>query len=208
MDVPAIVRKVLEVTGLTQKKLGEKIDVSQGTISKWINEGHSPNLDQWQRLESFANRYKALRGMVAGQVSGEVRVMGYIGTGAEITPEFEQIPPDGLKQIEVPFELPADIIAFEVVGDSMLPAYREGDVVLVRESGKYRAEDFYEQDAAVRTSDGKRYIKEIHPGQRKGTVNLLSHNATLIKDQRLEWIGEIYAVVKARQVRKSKRKVA
>src|SRR5580658_1217582 len=44
----------------------------------------------------------------------QVKVVGKIGAGAEILPEYEQIPEDGLYEIGVPFSTPADTVAFEV----------------------------------------------------------------------------------------------
>src|SRR5215471_15987060 len=52
-----------------------------------------------------------------------VKVVGKIGAGAEILPEYEQIPADGLFEISVPFSVPEDAIAFEVEGESMWPRY-------------------------------------------------------------------------------------
>lgn len=58
------------------------------------------------------------------------KVVGKIGAGAEILPEYEQIPPEGLFEITVPFPIPEDTIAFEVEGESMWPRYDAGDVII------------------------------------------------------------------------------
>ena len=71
-----------------------------------------------------------LEGVGEGGSSTAVRVVGRIGAGAEILPEFEQIPPEGLFEIELPFPLPPDSVAFAVEGDSMWPRYDSGDVVI------------------------------------------------------------------------------
>lgn len=123
-----------------------------------------------------------------------VPLMGFIGAGAEIEPDFEQTPPEGLDQVEVPFPLPADMIAFEVRGDSMLPAYKDGHVVIVYREQRKPLTSFYGEEAAVRTADGRRYIKTIMRGN-NGSVNLLSWNAAPIENVALEWIGEVFAVL-------------
>lgn len=125
-----------------------------------------------------------------------VRVMGYVGAGAEVEPEFEQVPPDGLDQIHVPFPLPDDMIAFQVRGDSMLPVFKDGTVIVVYREQKKPLSAFYGEEAAVRTSDGRRFVKTIMRGA-DGLVTLLSHNAGPIADVRLEWIGEIFAILPA-----------
>lgn len=51
-----------------------------------------------------------------------VRVMGH-WAGGEISPDMEQVPPDGLNEIELPMQIGPDAIAFEVVGMSVSPRY-------------------------------------------------------------------------------------
>lgn len=123
-----------------------------------------------------------------------VPVMGYLGAGAEVEPEYEQVPPEGLDQIQIPFQMPDDMIAFKVRGESMLPVYKDGAVIITYREQKKPLQAFYGEEAAVRTSDGRRFIKTIMRGQ-DDTVNLLSHNASPIEGVRLEWIGEIFAVI-------------
>src|ERR1700740_3241095 len=47
-------------------------------------------------------------------------IMGRAGAGATIEPEHEQVPPEGLGEVELPFPMEADTIAFEVGGVSVL----------------------------------------------------------------------------------------
>src|ERR1700740_1785323 len=49
-----------------------------------------------------------------------VPIMGRVGAGAAIEPEHEQVPPEGLGEVELPFPMEADTIAFEVGGVSVL----------------------------------------------------------------------------------------
>jgi hypothetical protein len=139
-------------------------------------------------------------------VGGEVprnlaRVVGRIGAGAEILPEFEQIPTEGLYEIEVPFSIPEDSIAFEVEGDSMWPRYDPGDVIICWRHGE-QADEVVGCEAAVRTADGKRYLKRIRRGALSGTFDLESHNAAPIRGVHLEWVGGIQAVVRTGQWRR------
>src|ERR1700685_752067 len=60
-----------------------------------------------------------------------VPIMGRVGAGATIEPEHEQLPPEGLGEIELPFPIAEETIAFEVAGDSMLPKYENGDIIVV-----------------------------------------------------------------------------
>lgn len=144
---------------------------------------------------------------VAKTVTPRVRVMGYVGAGGDVDPDYEQVPPEGLREIELPFSVPDELIAFEVDGDSMLPKYEDRDVILVWRETRRPIESFYGKEAVVRTSDGHRYIKTILYGKNRSVVNLQSFNAKLIEGVRLEWIGEIYSVIRGDQVQKLSRTV-
>lgn len=131
-----------------------------------------------------------------------VPIMGFLGAGAEVEPDYEQVPPDGLDTIEVPFPVPDEMVAFIVKGDSMLPVYKDGHVIVVYREQKKPLDSFYGEDAAVRTSDGRRFIKTLQRGQ-NGLVNLFSWNAKLIENVQLEWIGEIFATFPRSSLKKS-----
>jgi hypothetical protein len=127
-----------------------------------------------------------------------VRVVGRIGAGAEIQPEFEQISPESWYEIEVPFPVSTDAVAFQVEGDSMWPRYDPGDVIICWRQGT-NVEEVIGWEAAVRTADGKRYLKRIQRGAASGTFDLESHNAAPMRGVRIEWAAEIKGVVRSGQ---------
>ena len=112
---------------------------------------------------------------------GEVRIMGYVGAGAAIDPDVEQVPADGLATVTLPFPLPDDMIGLEVRGESMQPRYDDGDVIVVYREQRRPLESFFGEEAAVRTRDGRRYLKTITRGKTRSTVTLLSFNARPIE---------------------------
>ena len=124
-----------------------------------------------------------------------VRVAGLGGAGAEIMPDYEQIP-DGLYDIDVLVPVPEGAVALQVEGDSMFPRYDAGDVVICWGEPSSTTE-IVGWEAAVRTSDGKRYLKRILQGQKKGTFDLESYNAPPIRGVKLEWVSRVHLVVRA-----------
>jgi phage repressor protein C with HTH and peptisase S24 domain len=56
------------------------------------------------------------------------------------------------------------MIAFEVDGESMYPKFDPGDVVVVGASSADQHSPFLGQLAAVRTGDGRRYLKKLFQG--------------------------------------------
>lgn len=167
-------RKVDQPRGNTLLMLARALDVDP----LWLKEGVAPEI-----------------------ATTVVPIMGYVGAGAEIEPEFEQVPEGGLHQVEIPITLPDDLIAFEVRGESMLPMYRPGMVIVTYRDKIRQVEMFYGEDAVVKTRDGRRLVKTILKGSSPTTVNLFSMNDRLIEDVELEWIGEIVAILPGRVVR-------
>ena len=182
-------RFIMKEKGWRQTDLAERLSVTQAAVSRWFA-GADPRGEQRDKINEI---YNSIVGNGEKPLMSHIPLMGYVGAGAEIMPEFEQVPPDGLEKIEVPFQMPADMVAFEVRGDSMLPFYREGYIIIVYRDQKKPLESFYGEDAAVRTSDGKRFIKTIVRGP--DGVNLVSWNAKTIENVKLEWIGEIFAIL-------------
>lgn len=136
-----------------------------------------------------------------------IPIMGHVGAGAEVHEDFEQIPEGGLERIEVPFPLPADMVALEVRGDSMLPMYDPGSVLVIYKDQRRPLHDYFGKRVVVRTADGRRFIKTMIRGSDSSRVSLISWNAQPIEDVEVTWIGEIFTVFPAEQIRKVARQI-
>src|ERR671929_183506 len=80
--------------------------------------------------------------------------------------------------------------------------YDPGDIVVCSRESR-SPDSVLNVVAAVRTTDGRRYLKRILPGARPGTYDLESFNAETIRGVQLAWIGEILATVPASRARKA-----
>jgi repressor LexA len=137
-----------------------------------------------------------------------VPIMGRVGAGAVIEPDNEQVPPEGLGEIELPFPIEADLVAFEVSGDSMVPKYENGDVIVCYREQRHPLSSFYGEEAAVRLKTGERYLKTVERGKGPNLVNLSSFNAKPINGVKLEWIGEICVTLPRGQIARMRSKSA
>src|SRR3982075_3495745 len=186
LDVKMIERG-LEKTGKSKGGLAEAMGVRPGAVSELFS---GIPLIKASEIEPIIE-YLELN---------SVPIMGRVGAGAIIEPEHEQVPPEGLGRIELPFPISEETVAFEVSGDSMLPKYENGDVIVVFREQRHPVSSFYGEEAAVRLKTGERYLKTIERGKSATLVNLTSFNAKPINGVRLEWIGEICVTLPRGQI--------
>lgn len=139
-----------------------------------------------------------------GEATRTVPIMGYIGADEEIEPGFEQVPPEGLAEVELPFAVADEMIGFQVRGDSMWPAYRDGDVIVVPREQQRATEQLIGDEATIVTNDGRRFLKRVAAGPRRNSFNLESLNArfTTIVGVGIRWANHAGLVVRAREIRR------
>lgn len=187
---------------LTQEEAAEAMGLSLGGYRKLEYGERRLKLEQIHRAaEAFSVTFAEV-GQDVEAPSSSVPVMGYIGAGAEIDPDMEQVPPEGLDQVEVPFAIPDGIIAFEVRGESMYPRYDPGDVLLVYKEQQRPTSSLISEDVAVKVEGGGRFLKRLMRGTKPNTFNLESWNARTIESVRLDWIGEVYLTLRSGQVKR------
>lgn len=200
MQVDHILREIGEATRWKQAQMGKAFKVGQGTISKWISGAQSPNKKQWDRVVAVIMRDARLAHLRQPiQIGGAAPVMGKIGAGALIDPDFDQSSSEGLYEVSLPFPATDDVIALVVDGESMAPKYDPGDIIVVRRE-QLRATNWYlGKLVAIRTEDGRRYLKKLFQGSVDGLYRLESLNADPIHNVSVQWVGEIFAIVPAIQ---------
>lgn len=123
--------------GISQKKLAEKLFVSQQTIAKWETDKATPNPETITKIADLLNiSLDYLLGRVDNNVSItsisepfiKIPVLGNIPAGVPIE-AIEDI----LGHIDIPESMATggkEFFALKIKGDSMSPKYENGDVVL------------------------------------------------------------------------------
>ncbi|QNP81009.1 LexA family transcriptional regulator [Agrobacterium tumefaciens] len=195
-------REIMKATGWKQQKLAEELKTAQGTVSRWLSKKQDP---EGSARDAINELYESVVDAGPSERNGTtVPIMGFVGAGGEIDEEYEQTPADGLDEVWIPFELDDDLIAFEVRGISMMPAYREGHIIICHREQKRPVDYFFGIEAVVKTDSGRRYLKTI---MRNGSnIDLYSFNAAPIPNVKLEWIGEIFAAMPRSAVKRIERR--
>lgn len=204
MDVPTTLRAISAARGWTQEELADELEAGQSSVSRWLSGASVPGGRALERIQELARKSKVVVTEEQRAPSNTAPLVGRVGAGALIEVEYEQ--PDGYDSVELPFSYPDPIVAFEVAGDSQMPVYEPGAVIVCLRD-QVRATDHYlGMPVVVRISSGERYLKRLARGSGKGRYNLESWNARTIEDVRVEWVGEILATVNRTAIRRIERR--
>lgn len=157
---------------------------------------------------AVANRYaKAFRVSSAYLLTGEssdvgptyVRVVGLVGAGGQVNDDVTQVHQNQVVRVKIDIPLPDGLSAFEVWGDSMLPKYDPGDLIIVQDH-PVPVSQVLGDVALVTTANGSRYVKRILRGSEPGLYTLESYNASPMEDVEIREVGMIYLILPRRQV--------
>lgn len=187
-DTGPLTRALRAHLKMTQAAFAEWVGVSQTTVSRWENDGQETNPENYHKLVAKALEYGE-SGLINGEIGAllkggslrqEVAVVGRVGAGAEVQIVDSDTSSRQIGTVDVPAAF-GDVLGVEVVGDSMYPAYRNGDVILF-ERFEGRISDLIGQECLIATDDGHQYIKTLERGSSAKQFDLHSHNASPIRD--------------------------
>lgn len=117
----------------------------------------------------------------------KVRIDGIVGAGSEVFPID-----DGLDDVEAPPGVSDHARALLVKGDSMIPAYYDGDVVIYDNPLPWAdASRYAGEECVVATNDGRRALKVLIPTKDVRLWTLHSYNAEPWVDVLLDWAAPV-----------------
>jgi repressor LexA len=123
-----------------------------------------------------------------------VPIVGYIGAGGQVL--FEEFETE--EAVLRPPGITGKLEALVVRGDSMLPKYRDGDIIYIQRAVEGMLEDYIGEECAVRLETGEAYLKQLIKGSEPQSFTLLSLNAPPIENVRVEWATPVAFVMPAR----------
>lgn len=126
--------------------------------------------------------------------SPRVPVVGRIGAGGTVL--FEDVGND--ETVIRPPGISGTLIALAVEGSSMLPKYRDGDIIYIQRLHDGVLPDYIGEDCAVRLDTGETYIKQIMSGNIEGRFTLLSLNAPPMENVEVVWATPVLFIMPAR----------
>jgi len=177
MGLKERIRERLEALDMTPREASLRAKQNTHFLANILSgKTNSPKLATLQKLAPVLKT--TVEYLAEGRGADEIRsipVASYVGAGAEV------FPIDGpLDEIEAPPGCEPGAFALIVRGDSMIPAYFSGDVLIA-----YWVDDpsaLLRRRAVVDLANGARLVKQLAPGSQPGRFTLLSHNAEPIFD--------------------------
>lgn len=123
---------------------------------------------------------------------------GRIGAGGAIDTSTEQDQPGVSYEVEVMVDVQDAAIAYQVMGDSMLPVY-EPDTVIICRAHTQDISRHVGRRVAVGTVEHGRQLKILHQGSRPDVFDLVSLNQAYptLRDVKVEWVARIAAIIPA-----------
>lgn len=127
--------------------------------------------------------------------SGTVPLVGHVGAGAEIFSIDDHAKGGGLDEVERPLGASRSTVAVRVRGDSMKPAYKDGDLLYYDQQANGDLNHLIGADCVVRLADGRMFVKELRRSD--GNYWLHSHNADPMFNVAIDWAAKVKWVHKA-----------
>jgi phage repressor protein C with HTH and peptisase S24 domain len=197
------------------KHLRERSGLSMAEIARAVGYRGASSYQRYEDPELFPKKYlpldlaeklaRALAGRGSPPISREevmamagrnmpeprmIPVVGYVGAGAEVFSIDDHAKGAGLDEVECPWsDLAPSSVAVRVRGDSMAPAYFDGDLIYYEENHT----DFRHligKECVVAITDGRRFVKQLRRTA-AGQWYLFSHNAEPIFGVEIEWAARV-----------------
>lgn len=159
-------------------KLGRSID--RAAVNKMVAGTRAIAGDELLEIER-------LTGFEAPQTI-EVPLVGKVGAGQAVMPLDAGYPDE---TVPAPAQVRPDTVAVIVDGDSMYPAYDDGEILYYRQ--KLPPDALVNEKCIIALADGRMFVKVLRKGSTDQTWTLQSFNSMYgdIKDVVVEWVAPI-----------------
>ena len=185
-------KSALKKRSMSQQALADAIDVSKGYVSELANGLKQPSIET---LDAILDALDADIGELV-QPRHTIAVAGRVGAGAKVQLEDPYPKGDGLYHVACPPQIgPSGIVAVEVEGNSMEPAYEAGDILFYSRDVIGVPSEVIGKRCIVEDADGMVWVKLLRrrDGQPEGLFDLISFHADTppMYDVSIKWAAPV-----------------
>lgn len=182
-------RRIMERQGVKPTTLSLRVGANRTLVKDLLEKGKDVQIGTLTKLAGALD--VSLADLLAAP---RVPVAGRIGAGGEVI--FEESAED--ETVARPPGITGALVALVVTGSSMLPKYKDGDIIYIQREHDGLLPDYIGEDCAVRLASGETYIKQLIRGTTEDRFTLLSLNAPPIEDVEVEWATPVLFIMPAR----------
>ena len=182
------IKQIRKLQGMKQKDLAETTGLSNPYLSA-LETGRvkkSPSLDTLQKIAASLD-------VRIGDLFDDAKpvpINGSVGAADKVS-FFPEDDAQGLRKIKCPAALPPapNLMGIEVEGDSLMPAYADGDILFYEGQQSGVSDDAVGRVCLCQDAEGEQWVKFVKSGTEPGHFHLLSLNplSDNIMNVELDW---------------------
>lgn len=186
-------RRIMDQKGVKPTTLSQQVGSSKTLVKDLLTKTADVQFSTLRKLAGALDvdldvLLSSPRVPIAGKI-GAGGSVAFMDVGETLDPDFTVPRPPGVS---------GKLIALLVEGSSMLPKYREGDIIYIQRDHDGMLEEYMGEDCAVRLVSGETYVKQLARGSEPHLFNLRSLNAPDMEDVEVEWATPVLFIMPAR----------
>jgi len=188
-------RRIMARTNVKPTTLSQRVGNSKTLVKDLLTKTNDVQLSTLRKLAS------ALEVQLGDLLAlPRVPIVGKIGAGGSVvylSLREEEFLEEG-ETVPRPPGVSGKLIALMVEGSSMLPKYRDGDIIYIQRTHEGFLEEYLGDDCAVRLKTGETYVKQLVRGSEPERFTLRSLNAPDMENVEIEWATPVLFIMPRR----------
>lgn len=186
-------QRIMDRKGVKPTTLSQRVGDSKSLVKDLLTKTGDVRFGTLMRLASALDvdideLLARPRVPIAGRI-GAGGSVAWMDIGEEIEPDLTVPRPPGIT---------GKLVALMVDGSSMLPKYKDGDIIYIQRDHDGVLDDYIGEDCAVRLTTGETYIKQLTLGSVVGLFTLRSLNAPDMENVEVEWATPVLFIMPAK----------
>lgn len=187
--IRAALKREMVKKGIKAKRLSKVAGLGETAVRDLMEKVDDPKVGTLIKLAD------ALEIPASSLFGNQVPVLGNVGAGGSVL--FEET--DEPEMVDRPPGAVGRLMALKVTGESMMPVYKDGDVVYVARDHEGVLPEYLGEECVVHTVEGGTYLKTLATSSQINRFTLRSFNAVDMENVELVWATPVLFVMRRRK---------